>query len=693
MSISYHVFAARNTTPEQAAEVIPALQGLPCHVEHGWVWYQVPPWDFTADALADAMAGLPGPVLLATLHDYDCWTLRLHGEGQLPFAVCFEFSRLLLDDEPDDPLQEVRDHLSTPEEPIAGSLQFEDAYFSTRSAKATGKVEDAIAALLQRPAELGLPVPEDIAEELRSENPDEIVDAFLEWICDEILDALDEYGIPHDPDEVDAVLLGDAVSDMELEAPDGNLPRLLLALGLTEDVADWVARLSEGDEGPLDELGEAKALRADLEHILANSSKGKLVPLEGGPLSLELDDLDLLVRVGWLCSHMVGCAIGFELPPGHTLDDFPLAFDWTPKGAGARTALYPGDFLELEEDRSEILKVLKGLPDGTQITLWFGDENYKVARQCYAGPRMNGLWHITECSPSVEGGVLREALGFARILQRNEPLLVHSREEYDAACALSARTSGGIQALPELEGLTIVGDDDARFEIAVSMFRLRFQDTWDTSKVQGDEQQETVGYLGDLHDMLERMAIPFREPALFEGAGRMYYSPDIEAMDFDGKRDTALLALERSRERVLSQGYRLVGDLFCVAHPFEFMRLYRSPDGIALLIEAVGQLGVGYRHLYSNLGGTGALLTTTAPNRASAPHRGLLVRQADEAALEALDGEHREGLELLARKGISPAVLPNTVEALCPLIEDLYFRMEGVSPEAPATDGVRLPRI
>jgi hypothetical protein len=680
MAISYHVFAARNSTPAEAAAAVPMLKDLTPHVEHGWVWYQVPPWDLNANALADLMARLPGPVLLATLHDYECWTLRLHAQGHMPFAICFEFSRLLLDDGP--PADYPDEALYVPPDALADSAYVDDPYFFSLSPSSQGAMA-TVEELAKRPAQLGMPLPDEVIADLKAEPSEEVIDALLEWTCDEILDALETFGIPHDPDEVDAILLGDAVSDTELETPDANLPRLLVALGITEEAADWVARVSDGDFGPLDELGEARALREDLRHILAHSTKERPQPLEGGPIRLPIDDLDLLVRVVWCCSHMVGCAIGFDLPRGQSLEGFPLAFDWMPKGTGARTALYPGDFLESEEDRRALSRVLRSLPEGTELTLWFGDDTYAVARQCYAGVRDGDDWVLDSAAPPISAANLKRAMDFTRLLQRGLPLTVESVEEFEAACDLSVQTGNTERALPSLDGLTVAGDEDGRFEIAVSLFRLRFKDIWDTTAVQHDEETEAAGYFGELQQMFGRMAIPVEGEPIFQGEGRDYYRPDMDGMNFDGKRDMALAALERSKAAIETRSFEYREDLFCSSHPFEFLRIYTSPDRRSLLMESVGQLGVGYRGVVSDLAGHGILLTTTAFNRASMPHRGVMVRRADDPALDTLYAEHQQGLERLARRGVLPSELPASPEALHAFVEHYYFRIEGNRNDAP----------
>ena len=692
MSLTMQVLATRNISLTSVLDTVPELRGVEPHEEHGWIWFVISAWEIEADRLLEALDVLPGTTMLASLHDYQCWTLRLQGEGKLPFAMCYEFGRLLLDDEADD--EPDFDMPTPPDEPMGKPVAVDESFF-TPAWQAKQEVKQfGLDAFLALPARLGMPVPDDVVEELRQEKPSEFIDAFQEWVTDGILDALEEYEIPHDPDEIDAILLGDDVSDGELERPEGNFPRFLLALDITQGWAEWLEQAASDDEEDLDEIGEARALREDLDHILKHSAKGLPEPLDGGPVQLLLDDMDLLVRVGWFCSHMVGAAVGFELPAGAKLDDFPFALDWTPKGGGARTPLYPGDFLEFGEDRETIVYALRALPDGAVITIWFGDETYAVARQIYTGKRVGESWHIEASAPPVTNAVLTEALELARAVQRKKATLqVRSEAEFQQACEISLSTGNVEEGLPTLDGLMVKGSLESRIEMAVALFRLRFTSQWDTAAVQKDEMREAEGYFEELDRIFGKMAVPYKPAVLFEGEGRRYHEADVDRMDFDGKRERAVEALHRCAAMVRSAGYVSVGDLYSTGHPFEFMRFYLPPDRRSLLIETVSQLGAVCRDLYTEFEGDAALVTTSSFRRNSLPHRGLLVHTVDDPAMATMGAAHEEGLRRMAATCGAPKSFGATLPELARDIERLLFRMEGAGTmpevESPSRPGRR----
>lgn len=677
MSMTLQVFAVRNATRAEVLQVLPELKSADGHEENGWAWFLVSAWEAPSDRLVEALGALPGPALLATLHDYECWTLRLHGEGRMPFGVCYEFGRLLLDDSGESSEHSLIREPLPPETPLDVAVPPGDSFFAPPwgAEKSTGAA--TLGMFLETPDRLGFPFPEELASTLRREKPEDAIDSLIEWLADEIIDALEEFGIPHDTDEVDAVLLGDSVTDGELDTPEGNLPRLLIAVGITESWTAWLAEAESDEGGPLDELGEAQALREDLNHILRHSAKRAPQPLRGTPILLAFEDLDFLVRVGWFCSHMVGAAIGFELPPSHVLEQYPYALDWTPKGRGARTPIYPGDFLEFQEDRNAITKVLASLPEETVLTLWFGDDTYPVARQCYTGPIERGVWRIEASTPDLDADVLRDALAFARAIQRGEPLRVKDLDEFKEACNISLMTGNVEDALPRLNGLTIAGNEEARVEIAVALFRIRFHAQWDTEDIQKDEMREAIGYFEELDELFGKMVIPFKPTLILEGNGRHFHEPDLIRMDFDGNRERALQAMERCAALVRAAGYEPCGTLFCSSHPFEMMRLYLRPERDALLVEVIGQLGAVSRDMYSRLEGGLMLLTTSSARRQSLPHRGVLVRRVDDPSVDKLRQDHEDGLRRLAPQSGNPVPFPTALTELAQSVEDLLFRMEG----------------
>lgn len=694
MSMTLQVFAARNTHRDEVLRVLPELRSADAHEENGWVWFLVSAWEAPADRLVESLGAFTGPVLLATLHDYECWTLRIQGEGRMPFAICLEFGKLLLDDTEEPEENSIIREPQPPETPLEVAIPQPKDYFApawgTRPPDGLPGIEDFAAT----PARLGMPIPAEVIDTLKREKPGDAIDSLIEWIADEIIDALEEFGIPHDTDEVDAALLGDSVTDGELNTPEGNLPRFLIAIGITQSWSAWLQEAASDEGGPLDELGEAQALREDLNHILRHSAKRAPQALRDGTVTLAFEDLDILVRVAWFCSHMVGVAIGFELPPGVMLEQFPYALDWTPKGRGARTPIYPGDFLEYQEDRNAITKVLAALPEDTQITVWFGDDTYAVARQCYTGPIVNNQWRIEASTPDLDAAVLQSALDFARIIQRGEPLRVKDLAEFKEACNISLMTGNVEDALPRLNGLTVAGDEESRIELAVALFRIRFHAQWDTEDIQKDEMREAIGYFEELDELFGKMAVPFKPQVLLEGNGRRFHEPDLSRMDFDGNRDRALQAMERCSALVRAAGFEPCGALYCNTHPFEMIRLYLRPERDALLMEVIGQLGAISRDMYTEFDDGLMLLTTSSARKQSLPHRGVLVRPVDDPSVEKLREEHQEGIRRLSPAHGAPKPFPSaSLPDLARALESLLFRTEGEGQQPQEGPKATAPRI
>lgn len=257
---------------------------------------------------------------------------------------------------------------------------------------------------------------------------------------------------------------------------------------------------------------------------------------------------------------------------------------------------------------------------------------------------------------------------------------------------MSVDTGNVEVALPSLDGLRVNGSDDALFEVAVALFRMRFQHQWDTSQVQNDEREEAIGYYQELDAMFDKMEVPHLPELVYEGEGRRYYRPNVDAMDFNEDREQALAALQRCEAVAILAGYDPAGSLYCSTRPFDFMRLYLSRDRLSMLIESAGQMGMMARSLYSQLNEGGVLFTTSAVNVPSVPHRGVLVRLVDDPALDKLAAEHHDGLCRVAGQGLTPQPFDPALPALAKSLDHFFFRMEGRAEAPPARKGPKAPR-
>jgi hypothetical protein len=262
-------------------------------------------------------------------------------------------------------------------------------------------------------------------------------------------------------------------------------------------------------------------------------------------------------------------------------------------------------------------------------------------------------------------------------VQRNEPLTVASREEFEQACEISLQTGNIEEGLPTLDDLTVVGSEDSRIEIAVALFRLRFAAQWDTAAVQQDEMKEAIGYYEELDEFFDRMSVPFKPEVIFAGEGRNYHEPELDRMDFNGNRARALQALERCADLARHAGYQPAGALLCTTHPFEFVRLNLNKDRTVLLVELVSQLGGVARELYTEFQSGTVLITSSSQRRYSLPHRGVLARSVDDPAIDRLTREHEAGLRHLGAQAGPLKTFGATLPEIAEAIERIFFRIEG----------------
>ncbi|MEQ1906480.1 MAG: hypothetical protein ABL888_20015 [Pirellulaceae bacterium] len=101
-------------------------------------------------------------------------------------------------------------------------------------------------------SEIGVPIAIDFRDRVQSMNYGKAVNEFRKYETDRLADALEEAGLKFNRKELLDALLWKSVTERERDADIGNLPRVLLALGLKGSIANFFKQ--DGDqEIPVDE--------------------------------------------------------------------------------------------------------------------------------------------------------------------------------------------------------------------------------------------------------------------------------------------------------------------------------------------------------------------------------------------------------------------------------------------------------
>jgi hypothetical protein len=150
--------------------------------------------------------------------------------------------------------------------------------------------------------QLGAAIPDDFRASVADLPYSAAVNRYRQWHAEQVMQALHEAGIPHDPAALRPILLWENVTDTEGGSDLGNLPRLLSALGLGGEWDDWVHRADapppelDAAPGPAVESTPPPAPhpKDDFTPVLELVEPHGLTPVAGDPVALSLDEFTLI---------------------------------------------------------------------------------------------------------------------------------------------------------------------------------------------------------------------------------------------------------------------------------------------------------------------------------------------------------------------------------------------------------------
>lgn len=401
-----------------------------------------------------------------------------------------------------------------------------------------------------------------------------------------------------------------------------------------------------------DVFGPTEALRA--------------VPLEGGPVELELLHLPRLYRLLWFADDSTRPGVELTLPEGASLEVAWEGAEAEPLVEGRRIRVgWEETMAKWEElDRLERLGILlKDLAVGTELHLvGWGDSEF--SRQRYRGSVVRpGVWALDAAFPPVPASVLRRALALSAATEAGDSVEAES-EELAAEAARLASEDFGFGSEIGAEGRSLYARDQegktSRALLTMSagkLFMLTFQDHWPLKDLlEGEEDDEASEFASQLAQMGQKLGqamaraqgAPPAGPLVLKGKHGEWHRGDMAGLAHVTPEDLAWM--DREMEAL---GMRLMGDLTGATIPGTILRGYGHPQGFCYGTATASSGGEFLYEFVSEFTDGTSLTTTTMPGVKDEPKRKSVKRSHPLASPEELLRLHEAEARRLEATGLA----------------------------------------
>lgn len=664
MAVRVHVVAAHGVTKKKFKEAFAELGNLTPNKSGKWVWLTASVWGVAGSTLDAALRKLAVPSLRATTEDGVRWWLHLFAEGRETFTRCHDFTLLR----------------------------------PAEIAEAYGGKFDRFARDQN--------IPKETRKMLKDMSCEEAIQWWLREQAEDIDDALHDVGagIPHNCEEVRAVLTGETVTDEELGWDVGNLPRFLTCLGLGDVFAGWQDALS--DEAIEDEDMEEKPPPDLVTPIFRRVRDIKPVLVEGGAVALPLNALPHVWCLAWFCDTDVDVGVGIQLPKGAQFEA-----DWSgienlhvkERKNGWRLALAWGPIGWMRRGLSQIAQRLKEIPDENQLELVCSNEEEEctAGNQRYRGTVRSGQWHIEKTFPAVTAQVLSDALALAAQIEKKTPMKAHSEEEAEAVVQAASRSDWfDNETQPQRIGREVRVQRDRRAHLAMMFFRQRFRDTWNVSESEADDEESRTEWddaMAQLDTQLrERFGAPTTDEVIYTGRKAVFRRSDMSKVAQSNPLQGLTAIFERlyedsmKDEKITEQpdpvaetdvgmkavGLEVLGDMVCDKFYDVVIRGYGAEGSDTYGVLMRSGFGDFYMDFVTNFEDGTSLTTTTTPGVKDIAKKKMHRRSYADKGVESLHAQHRKRVAEFVAKGLVPKPAPASLEAMAKAMDEFLVRYE-----------------
>ena len=668
--------------------------------EHGgWVSFTTSVWGVSAADLNRGLCKLARPAVQFTTSDGSRWYLTVHGgpAGQVHFN--HEFGTF--GDDPD-PAQdaEMQAELEQPEEPpeIDPSL----AFLEDDPPPGPARTRSIFDLIVDRLSDVGPPVPDEFREAVAALPYSQAAARFRRWHADYVVSALAAAGIPFDETEARRAMLWENVTENERGSDLGNLPRLLVALGLGGDWDEYIRQANaplpteeelETTEADADDVPDET--RADLiAPVLQLTAAAPLTTIAGGPVAWPVDRLSLVsfFPEALNVEADVGTVLSVTLPAGAMPDNVDVPNEYSEGQVelladGFRVGLQGTGGLDKRSLKSYLGKPLSKLllrpPDGTVLEVAFAAEGHPALLQRYRGTVDGDNWHIGETHPPLTAATLTEALKLARRREK-ESHPVRDEAEADALADAVARDPNLSGGKFKRDGLSASYEFDFSGALLMAIFRHRHAAAWDLTSYEREAAEKLAEQIRQARELRRNSAEAARKRAAPHDAEVLYrgkYGPYWKS-DF-----LLLTALEQeTRERwdrsMETLGLSHVGDLVAKKQRDIVLRVHGAADGSCYgVLMGKRTIYIGYEFVTRFADGS-TLTTTTNSSVDSHPEAGIYYKHGSGLTAEALYEKHHWGIERFrTHKGTTPVALPLTLLGVAQELDAAFARQSTIAPQ------------
>jgi hypothetical protein len=694
-----HILALRETGRQALLDAYPKAAQLDLTEENGWLWLAVPVWNATQEELAAVAKRCGAAALIASALESGRWLLRLLYTGGDTYTLLHEYMLLevmLYGDGDSDDAPEGEDvseeypgwhegvpmpmtpmnFNEAPAEAIGEGMTIPDTDFFAEPRTGNGVPHFAVA--IQRDLRsFGCPMPEEVYEEVRALRGTEAMETFLDWQADDLCDALETFGVEHSPEEVLDIITGESVTLGELDTELGNLPRLLIALGIESGFDAWLEDNADEYEDEYDEEQEIEEQLEDIAYLVSLTSRLAPRTIPGEAIPISVDDIASVARIAWFADPSCGAALKYVLPGEADIDAHEPPETFLPGAYGGERPMFPEGLFGSSRERRDLARDLGQLPEGTLLEMLTGSETYDAGRMIFRGRLSGGIWNIREIGPAFPRAKVLSALELARAFHGNTPLPCESDKEVEEGIRYAGVLANLGGPPPHCVGLGIQCTPEQRPWVALAVFRERFRGLIDTEAVMLDERVAYEEAKEVEREMRERTSIAVSGKPVLKSDVVTYHKADATKLEFAGDRRGALHLIKLRDTEMQEAGFAFLGDLVCSRNPDTLVRCYRSGDGLVLATQQLNLYGLMHRELYSQLSNGGSLTTTAGGSGESIPHRKIVERVCGEDDLNLLQRDHAAGLQLLAPSGAKAEPIGSDLPAAAAALEDYSQRRFG----------------
>lgn len=518
-----------------------------------WNFFTTSVWGVDGSKLVEGLQRVGQIGLQATTSDASRWVLALVRPDQPPLSFLHEFHLFGSPCAPD----------QTVEPPEPEEIDPRLAFLEPDLEPGTQRAWSQFDSIADDYASMGAPIAESFRNRVQGMSYGAALNEFQEYETARLADCLAEARLEFDRQELLDALWWKSTTEREEFADIGNLPRVLLALGLRGSIANFFnsaqdehassdAGSADDDAIDDDESEEDKWGQDTFLSITRDAaSVHPLTIISGGSVPVGMDELWLLdffsqaVSVGDFPPVVITVTPPPEVKAAQMLVSNPKSSDVEVRpgdgtwlvGMRLLGIFEPSNWKGVEALVSylgqELANLLLQPSDGTRLQVDFADVSQPDVCLRFSGATNDGKWHITETYPQLDRQTFEGALLLARQQEASEYEL-SSEEEAEAIQQAAYRYLNYLDVTRH--GNRVRCERDGRGLVAQLILRHRYRHLWNFEPALKHIEEDRQESREEKWQMLRQAAIQRRncrpcdrKQVIYRGKVSVYWKADVTA--------------------------------------------------------------------------------------------------------------------------------------------------------------------